>query len=348
MKHAQLALLFLLTGSISSPAVAASALDDYYQVEVIVFSYSDVDAGQAEVWPPLKADKLPLAQIDSAINLENNGSEVASTPTVNQLPAVQTGSPTTTGSDGFLPLPATLYQLQGLWDALERSSRYEPLVYTGWLQPALKPGEAKPVRIAVGVPQLLSQNGSVTEPAATQLSAASFSSRSASAPVISGDKMAEQPDTQPQLVSPLAGIVTIASDFYLYADVNFIYTPQGVNPVNSAGFTPFTPQIKTSAKLNQQTLLALANGAITLEEAMQRRQTNTVAAQEPVSGTQSEDSLQSTMHQVLVSPQDSTVNIAGYRLNQNRRIKLNEIHYFDHPKFGIIIQVSPYETGETE
>ncbi len=30
-----------------------------------------------------------------------------------------------------------------------------------------------------------------------------------------------------------------------------------------------------------------------------------------------------------------------YRLNEKRRFKLNELHYLDHPKFGVIVRVSP-------
>jgi hypothetical protein len=30
------------------------------------------------------------------------------------------------------------------------------------------------------------------------------------------------------------------------------------------------------------------------------------------------------------------------RLTETRKLKLNEIHYFDHPLFGVIVQVSPY------
>jgi hypothetical protein len=30
-----------------------------------------------------------------------------------------------------------------------------------------------------------------------------------------------------------------------------------------------------------------------------------------------------------------------YRLNEKRRFKLNETHYFDHPKFGVLVRVSP-------
>lgn len=33
----------------------------------------------------------------------------------------------------------------------------------------------------------------------------------------------------------------------------------------------------------------------------------------------------------------------GYRMNEKRRLKLNEKHFFDHPKFGILLQVSRLE-----
>ena len=31
-----------------------------------------------------------------------------------------------------------------------------------------------------------------------------------------------------------------------------------------------------------------------------------------------------------------------YHLKEKRRFKLNEIHYLDHPQFGVIVRVSPY------
>jgi len=30
-----------------------------------------------------------------------------------------------------------------------------------------------------------------------------------------------------------------------------------------------------------------------------------------------------------------------YRINEKRRVKLNEIHYFDHPRFGVIATIRP-------
>jgi len=34
-----------------------------------------------------------------------------------------------------------------------------------------------------------------------------------------------------------------------------------------------------------------------------------------------------------------------YRLNEPRRIKVSETHYFDHPKFGALVRVSPARGG---
>lgn len=31
----------------------------------------------------------------------------------------------------------------------------------------------------------------------------------------------------------------------------------------------------------------------------------------------------------------------AYRLSEFRRVKLQETHYFDHPKFGVLVRVSP-------
>lgn len=36
----------------------------------------------------------------------------------------------------------------------------------------------------------------------------------------------------------------------------------------------------------------------------------------------------------------------AYRLVESRRIRSSETHYFDHPRFGVIVRVTPYGTGE--
>ncbi len=43
------------------------------------------------------------------------------------------------------------------------------------------------------------------------------------------------------------------------------------------------------------------------------------------------------------------IDFQGFRMREKRRLKLNEKHYFDHPKFGILMQVSRLEkVQETE
>jgi len=38
----------------------------------------------------------------------------------------------------------------------------------------------------------------------------------------------------------------------------------------------------------------------------------------------------------------------GYRLIEKRRLKLNENHFFDHPKYGVLLRVSRAEVDEEE
>ena len=38
----------------------------------------------------------------------------------------------------------------------------------------------------------------------------------------------------------------------------------------------------------------------------------------------------------------------GFRMLEKRRLKLDEKHYFDHPKFGVLLQVSRLEEEELE
>ncbi|MEO0369030.1 MAG: CsiV family protein, partial [Pseudomonadota bacterium] len=42
------------------------------------------------------------------------------------------------------------------------------------------------------------------------------------------------------------------------------------------------------------------------------------------------------------------LDLDGFRMNEKRRVKLNEKHFFDHPKFGVLMQVSRLEYPEPE
>lgn len=38
----------------------------------------------------------------------------------------------------------------------------------------------------------------------------------------------------------------------------------------------------------------------------------------------------------------------GFRMEEKRRLKLNEKHFFDHPKFGVLLRVSRLETRDPD
>ncbi len=40
------------------------------------------------------------------------------------------------------------------------------------------------------------------------------------------------------------------------------------------------------------------------------------------------------------------IDFDGYRMKEQRRLKLDEKHFFDHPKFGILMQVSRLEPAQ--
>ncbi len=43
---------------------------------------------------------------------------------------------------------------------------------------------------------------------------------------------------------------------------------------------------------------------------------------------------------------DEPGSVPAFRLSENRRVRSEELHYFDHPRFGVIARVTPYEAPE--
>ena len=43
---------------------------------------------------------------------------------------------------------------------------------------------------------------------------------------------------------------------------------------------------------------------------------------------------------------DEPGSVPAFRLSERRRIRSSELHYFDHPRFGVIARVTPYQSPE--
>ena len=48
----------------------------------------------------------------------------------------------------------------------------------------------------------------------------------------------------------------------------------------------------------------------------------------------------------FTSDNDQFAGIQTFRLKESRRMRSKELHYFDHPMFGMIVKITPYELPE--
>jgi Peptidoglycan-binding protein, CsiV len=125
----------LAAGTITVPNRAPN----WYDVELIVFRYTDPSAGSLETWPVNPG----MPDWDSA---------VPPNPTGSGLP--------------YMQLASSSYRLSGYWQKLVRSSDYQPLLQVAWTQPAIDRATALYVRIGTP-PTAVPTAGSAAAPATT-------------------------------------------------------------------------------------------------------------------------------------------------------------------------------------
>lgn len=119
------------------PAPAATgATQSWYDIEIIIFSNTDPQAGDLETWP---ADPgVPDWNAASALI-------VPATTGANVNASVPANSPTP-----FMQLER--YQLDYDWNRLKHSHDYQPLLHVAWMEPLTDHSTAASVRIGVPPP----------------------------------------------------------------------------------------------------------------------------------------------------------------------------------------------------
>ncbi len=228
-------------------------------------------------------------------------------------PAAVSVNPSANQEPGkFVLLDPSAYQLQGTWDALTRNNKYEPLLHIAWQQPGLDEPDTKTVRVQMGQPVPLTGQISTDESAP----AAVFADPGRYPPATAENNATEQ--TSPVLYSPLDGTATLTVNFYMFLQLDLVLTP---TPPTIDGSLP-TPATPVSSANDQAVLEALARGELTLEQAQSMRTSATTTS---------------------MDGEATAAGITGYRLHESRRLKLNEINYFDNPMFGVIAQVRPVD-----
>lgn len=276
-----LAMLVLIGLAIPSTTLAAQkSAPRWYDVEIIVFRNVSPPGLSDELWPT----RPSMPDVQNAVSLK---------------PFRSAGRP-----QPFSRLPSSGDRLDGVWKALKRSSRYQPILHIAWTQPGYSPANARAVR--------LHGKRTIQPPAP----AGSAPPAEAAAVPGGGDATAQPRPSSggsdaaaaPGPVYQLDGTVKLSVVRYLHLTVDMIYSQvvSGTGPSSPGGDgsgTSAAPQ---------------AGGA-----------------QPGGSGStqQGSGALNATPG---VGPR-----LVRFPMRQQRRMRSGKLHYLDNPRFGILALVTP-------
>lgn len=309
MRNLALIGITLIGAIVSLSAHAAAPVEEktitWYDVELVIFR--NLDTRSTETWPT----DAGVPDVDAARALFPAADAQTSEPATSAYqptPAPTAGPETPTP---YVPLDASAHQLNGVVASLRRSSKYEPLLHVAWTQPPLEREQAPSLRITL--PDALQDN---EEPLDEEPPLLGRETDEQAEPLL--EEIPEFFDDEPavELVRPFDGTVQLSVSRYLHLDLDLIYLPDDLNVNVLRGATPATREWTEQEKLERQQrrediMQALARGDITVEEAE------------------------------ILSLEPEEQRFQGFRLDQYRRLRSREIHYFDHPVFSVIAVVTP-------
>lgn len=194
-------------------------------------------------------------------------------------------------------------QLSQATRILEKSPHYRVLLHTGWRQPAADEKDALPVWIELTVPP--GGSDSAPPPVKPPESAARPGSTSA-ANVSAAPGTGSIPDEEPRL----AGTVKFYVSRYMHFAVHLDYMTSRPATAEDEAATSTTPETLPAAL--GQTSTNIDNSSVVAPDAS--TDTSPVSGRIPV----------------------------VFRLDEERRVRNGELHYFDHPGFGVLVQVTSH------
>lgn len=251
--------LFLYSLSIalfnSSNGIAAGTAEPevqkFYDVEIIVFKNKSVPKGKELNFPtPSPSRTKQTLNLSNSANIRKNRKK------------------------GFVSLQQKELRLQDIVQQIEKSSRYDLLIHTGWRQPGLDKTKALPVWIKGG-----------------KIFGHGYSSIDQVDPQV--DRPKNLKSSQPaNALYELEGQIIITLSRYLHTRANLVLR----KPAN-------TQNVPESAEN-----LSEGNTPETIEG----------------------------------------YRLSNYGLNEQRRMRSKKLHYLDHPQFGMLVLITPYETPKVE
>lgn len=290
----------LALAAIALPFTSAAQEEEltWYAIEVIVFERTSEIGRNAEVWPsepglPALADSIEPS-IEGLAPQAPGGA--ASSRSSAGAPAEPAGVPTplVPMPRAFKRIPAQQYRLADVWERLEKSSAYRPLLHVGWIQPGYPPEEARLARVRNANTALGAVNagGSVAAPRVGNDSG--FASTLSPRITIARDPSK----------AALDGTVRVHRARYLHVEADLLY----YRPVD-ADSRPAAPAANDSS-----------SGLVL-------------------------DSPDTALIEQLLAGDDRVPRL--FRLTERRRMRSRELHYLDHPLFGVLVAAWPLDLPES-
>ena len=315
----------LLLGLISLVVSCTAFADDtaLYKVELIVFENLDPSAIQAEEWPANPG----TPSLDNAVDL----STIAATPvpvvdtvkveTSNSLPPTSPSTDTVQAAVAA-PLPPTptwqwlddsALGLTNLVHRLNDSQQYKTIVHVGWIQPVDNSDQGKPVLIYDGM----------------QEKHAAAQAQSTSDPVAN---TGTNQQTSISTVSDSADNASVTQD---------TMPPDAEDNTSQPQQTPAQNNEEATVQTDANETTHILDGTFTLRRGrflhvdvdLGFTKIETDGDSPQIGDTTQSAPLQNTRLYV--------------RMTQSRRIRNDDLQYLDHPLFGVLFQVSPYQVENT-
>ncbi len=317
-----LSIFTFVTVTTSKPAFAEQK-QKWYQVELILFAINNTEEAYTESWPELPVisdvqNKIELITPTTPTNVsrvanQNNNTNVNQT----QVRATQ-ATQTTQTTPSFSTINKSDYRLTVTANKLKNSPKYDLLLHVGWQQPAFRAKDKSAVYLHDGpepVSKLLSsieqenvgETKRITEFGERGIHEL-ITEESENTVGTRNNLGFSEPDLRRYF-----GTFKLTLSRFLHIDIDMIY--RGLR--DSSALRPI--DIQTNIQTDIQKKIA--------ENVNDEFQTSFNSAS---------NFNNSDFDNIRLSTP------LNYRLLTSRRVKPDEIHFFDHPKFGLITMVTRY------
>jgi hypothetical protein len=328
------------------------------------------------------ADDLQAGLIDDTSELPDLGIQEAAAPSptldkpvIKTLDVVKSTTVTIDGASlkgevqypEFKIVPASELQLSEQFSALNNHANYNVLLHSAWRMPPEARKGALPIRLFAGhnfqqeynmdgnAKKRPANNNLVEDPAVNIQPINDDTVIDLDGVEFVDEALQAQTPNQSQLPTPvqatspvwqLDGELTIYLEHYLYAKTDLFIRKEGVKVIRS---TPPTPPSRVSEELitskeNDIDLLALSGIHLKRESASELPRTVNFLNKANVTDNDNDAELGTDDQINNVQIQERRVPfLNSYPMQQLRVIRSGEIHYLDHPMFGMIIQIRKYE-----